>query len=222
VSSLADRLGLRPGTNLLDLAAGTGKLTRMLVPTGARVVAVEPAPGMLAQLRTTAPGALIAAGGAEHIPLANGSVDALTVAQALHWFRPAEAIEEFHRVLRPGGQLAVVYNDRDKRVLWVARMSEILNRYEELAPRPKAGPGWRQAFTTTHRFGPFEQLDFDHSQVLAGDTFVDRIGSMSFVILLDDAARSELICELRALVTDQDPVVMPMRTRVLIAARQTD
>jgi SAM-dependent methyltransferase len=220
VDALTDRLRLGPRTTVLDLAAGTGKLTRMLVPTGARVIAVEPAPGMLAQLRPAAPSALVAAGEAERIPLAAGSVDAVTVAQALHWFRPAEAIDEFHRVLRPAGRLAVIYNDRDERVPWVARMSAILDRYERLAPRPRAGPGWRKAFTATDRFEPFEQLDFDHSQVLAGDTFADRFGSMSFVILLEDGARTELLAELKALVAGMDPVVMPMRTRVLMAMRR--
>jgi ubiquinone/menaquinone biosynthesis C-methylase UbiE len=174
---------------------------------------------MRSQLRPAVPGALIAAGASEQIPLAEASVDALTVAQALHWFRPAEAIEEFHRVIRPGGHLAVVYNDRDWRVPWVARMSQILNRYEQLAPRPKAGPRWRQAFATTDLFGSFEQLWFDHTQVLDDDAFADRIASMSFVILIDDESRAALIAELRALVADQHPVVVPMRTRVLIALR---
>jgi SAM-dependent methyltransferase len=220
VAALAEQLGLRAGTTVTDLAAGTGKLTRLLVLTGARVVAIEPAAGMRSQLRRAVPTALIAAGAAERIPLADGSLDGVTVAQALHWFRPSEAIDEFHRVLRPRGKLGVVYNDRDKRVPWVARMSDILNRYEQLAPRPKAGPGWRQAFAITDKFGPFQQFEFDHSQSLEDGAFVDRIGSMSFVILLDDASRSALMDELQALVADQDPVLMPMRTRLLITTRR--
>lgn len=220
VAALIERLGLGPGATVVDLAAGTGKLTRSLVPAGARVVAIEPAPGMLIQLRRAVRSALVVAGEAERIPLAGGSADALTVAQALHWFRPAEAIAEFHRVLRPGGRLAVIYNDRDKRVPWVARMSEILNRFEQLAPRPRSGPGWRQAFASDDRFGPFEQLELDHRQTLDAGGFADRIESMSFVILLDDPARQALLAELQALVADQNPIVMPMRTRVLIAERR--
>jgi SAM-dependent methyltransferase len=216
---LSDQLGLRPGVTVADLAAGTGKLTRLLVPTGARVVAIEPAPGMLLQLHRAVPGALTTAGEAERLPLADGALDAMTVAQAMHWFRPAEAIDEFHRVLRQRAALAVVYNDRDERVAWVAQMSEILNRYERLAPRPKAGPGWRQAFATTDKFGPMQQFEFDHAQSLDDSTFTDRVDSMSFVILLDDASRAALHAELRALVADQDPIVMPMRTRVLVARR---
>jgi SAM-dependent methyltransferase len=220
VAALAEQLDLRSGTTVTDVAAGTGKLTRLLVPTHARVVAIEPAAGMRSQLRRAVPTALIAAGEAEWLPLADRSVDALTVAQALHWFRPSEAIDEFHRVLRRGGRLGVVYNDRDTRVPWVARMSDVLNRYEQLAPRPKAGPGWRQAFATSDRFSPLEQFEFDHSQTLEDGAFADRIGSMSFVILLGDDARSALLGELQALVADQKPVVMPMRTRVLIATRR--
>jgi ubiquinone/menaquinone biosynthesis C-methylase UbiE len=220
IAALTERLPLRPGTTVADLAAGTGKLTRLLIPTGAHVVAVEPASGMLSQLRAAVPTGLIAAGRAEWLPLADGTLDAVTVAQAMHWFQPEAAIGEFHRVLRAGGQLAVVYNDRDQRVPWVARMTEILNRYEQLAPRPKAAVGWSKAFAASDRFSPFEQLDFDHAQTLDDSTFADRIGSMSFVILLDETARAELMAELRALVAGQDPLVMPMRTRVLIAARR--
>jgi ubiquinone/menaquinone biosynthesis C-methylase UbiE len=221
ISALVERLELRPGTTVADLAAGTGKLTRLLVPSGARVLAIEPAPGMLAQLHRAVPAALTAAGEAERLPLADGMLNALTVAQAMHWFRPSEAIGEFHRVLHSSGRLAVVYNDRDTREPWVARMTEILNRYEQLAPRPEIGPGWSQAFAATERFAPFEHLEFDHAQTLDDSTFTDRIASMSFVILLDDKARTALLAELRALVADQDPIVMPMRTRVLIASRRS-
>lgn len=220
IAALTERLQLQPGATVADLAAGTGKLTRLLVPSGARVVAIEPAPGMLSQLRAAVPTALTAAGQAERLPLAGRTLDAVTVAQAMHWFRPEAAIGEFHRVLRTGGQLAVVYNNRDKRVPWVARMTEILNRYEQLAPRPKAAVGWRHAFAATDRFSPFDQLDFDHTQTLDDGTFADRIGSMSFVILLGETARSELMAELRSLIAGQDPIVMPMRTRVLIAGRR--
>jgi ubiquinone/menaquinone biosynthesis C-methylase UbiE len=219
IASLSDHLRLRPGATVGDLAAGTGKLTRLLVPTGALVVAIEPAGGMLAQLRLAVPDALIAAGEAERLPLADGVLDALTVAQAMHWFRAAEAIGEFHRVLRPGAALAVVYNDRDERVPWVARMSEILNRYERLAPRPEAERGWRQVFATTDKFGPMQHLEWEHAQTLDESGFADRVDSMSFVILLDGAARAALHAELRAQVAGQDPIVMAMRTRVLIARR---
>jgi len=220
IAALSAELRMRPGVTVADLAAGTGKLTRLLLPTGASVVAVEPAAGMLAQLHRAVPGALITAGEAERLPLADGALDAITVAQAMHWFKPAEAIAEFHRVLRPGGQLAVVYNHRDKTVSWVARMSEILNRYEQLAPRPRAGPGWRQALAATELFSSMRQLNFDHTQTLDDSTFADRIGSMSFVILLDEVSRAALLAELRGLVSDQDPIVMPMRTNVLIARRR--
>jgi SAM-dependent methyltransferase len=220
IAALIDRTGLSPGCTAVDLAAGTGKLTRLLVPSGAAVVALEPAPGMLEQLHRQVPGALIAAGRAERIPLRAATADVVTVAQALHWFDPIIAIEELHRILRPDGWLAVVYNDRDDRIPWVAEMSRVLDGYEQLAPRPKSAVGWRKAFSDTERFAPFETLRFDHEHRLDAATFTDRIASMSFVILLSDSDRAALLAELRALVSGQDPVIMPMRTSLLLAARR--
>ena len=98
---LVDALAIGPGRDVLDLAAGTGKLTRLLVPTGAHVVAVEPVPAMRALL--TDVDALD--GTAEAIPLPDASVDAVTVGQAFHWFDPPTALAEIDRVLRPGGRL---------------------------------------------------------------------------------------------------------------------
>jgi ubiquinone/menaquinone biosynthesis C-methylase UbiE len=101
VAWLAEKLGLAAGRTVLDLGAGTGKLTRALVPTGARVIAVEPGERMLAELRRAVPGVEALRGAAEAIPLRDDSVDAITVGQAFHWFRHDEAVPELHRVLRP-------------------------------------------------------------------------------------------------------------------------
>lgn len=107
---------------VLDLAAGTGKLTALLAARPGRdVVAVEPAGAMLRHLRESLPGGTTLAGMAEAIPLPDGSVDAVVVAQAWHWFREAEASAEIARVLRPGGTLGMVWNSRDETVGWVAR-----------------------------------------------------------------------------------------------------
>jgi SAM-dependent methyltransferase len=106
VDVLTDQLGLRTGATVVDVAAGTGKLTRLLIRTGARVVAVEPMPGMRAQLARHAPGARLVAARAELLPLPSGSADAVTVAQAFHWFDATRASHELHRVLRPGGDEA--------------------------------------------------------------------------------------------------------------------
>ncbi|MFP7761013.1 class I SAM-dependent methyltransferase [Marisediminicola sp. LYQ134] len=125
----------------LDLGAGTGKLTRALVSRGLHVVAVDPAPNMLAQLTAALPEVRAIAGSAESIPLAHASVDLVVVAQAWHWVDPVRAEPEVARVLRPGGSLALVWNVRDDRVGWVAELLGIIgeggsNGLLDTPPRP--------------------------------------------------------------------------------------
>jgi SAM-dependent methyltransferase len=115
-----------PGARVLDLAAGTGKLTRLLVPSGAAVVAVEPVAAMRERLAALLPAVEVHGGTAEALPLGAGSVDAVTVAQAFHWFDPGRALAEMHRVLRPGGHLFLLWNARDRRVGWVRRFGDLL------------------------------------------------------------------------------------------------
>ena len=120
VAYLAAELGLGPATRVLDLAAGTGKLTRLLVEGGADVVAVEPVAAMRTVLAEAVPGVPALEGTAEAIPLPDGSVDAVTVAQAFHWFDAGTALAEIHRVLRPGGGLGLIWNARGATSEWVA------------------------------------------------------------------------------------------------------
>ena len=118
--------GIGPGRKVLDLAAGTGKLTRLLVPTGAGVVAVEPVAGMRDQLVAQSPDVEVHDGTAEALPLADGSVDAITVAQAFHWFDAPVALAEMRRVLRPRGHLFLVWNIRDRDQDWVREFGDLL------------------------------------------------------------------------------------------------
>jgi SAM-dependent methyltransferase len=111
----AGRLGLAPGARVLDVGAGTGKLTRGLVAFGFEAVAVEPGAPMLAQLREAVPEAEAHEGPAESIPLRDGSVDAGFAGQAFHWFDRERAVPELHRVTRPGGGLALLWNWWDER-----------------------------------------------------------------------------------------------------------
>src|SRR5437763_3088354 len=123
---LADRLGLRPGRVVVDVAAGTGKLTRLLVPAGARVVAVEPQAEMLALLRGAVPEAKALEGTAEELPLPDEAADAVTVASAFHWFDRERALRELARVLRPAGALALVFNTRDPESELQRELTELL------------------------------------------------------------------------------------------------
>ena len=102
---LVESLRIGPGTTVVDLAAGTGKLTRLLVPTGAGIIAIEPMAGMREQLARSLPEVPLFEGTAESIPLSSACADSITVAQAFHWFKAKEALAEIHRVLRPRGRL---------------------------------------------------------------------------------------------------------------------
>ena len=134
------------GAAVLDLAAGTGKLTRLLAGRFASVTAVEPLPGMRAVLEAEVPGALALAGTAEEIPLAGASLDAVFVAEAFHWFDPVPAVAELARVLRPGGGVAVLYNRLD----WQDAASPWRAEATPRLPPPPA-PGRRRSTRTTRQ-----------------------------------------------------------------------
>jgi SAM-dependent methyltransferase len=116
-----------PGGDVLDLAAGTGKLTEVIAATGARVTAVEPLDGMRRELAATVPSARLLAGSAEQIPLGDGTVDAVLVGQAFHWFDHERALDEIARVLRPRGIAGLIWNLRDEREDWVRRLTSLLD-----------------------------------------------------------------------------------------------
>jgi ubiquinone/menaquinone biosynthesis C-methylase UbiE len=219
VSRLARELHLRSGRVVLDLAAGTGKLTALLVGTEATVVAVEPVAEMRASLERALPGVAVYAGSAEAIPLADGSVDAVTVGQAFHWFRGDEALAEIHRVLRPGGGLGLVWNVRDTSVPWLARLSEIMEPHRGTAPAYRTGR-WREAFERTTLFEPLHSAELAHVHHLTPDGVVARVASVSFVAALPPAARERVLGEVRELLAtdpdtrDQAQVELLYRTEV--------
>jgi ubiquinone/menaquinone biosynthesis C-methylase UbiE len=134
IAYVARVLGRGPGQRVRDLAAGTGKMTRLLVPTGVEVVAVEPVAGMRTAFAAAVHGAEILDVTAEALPLPDDSVDAVVVAQAFHWFDPQQALAEIDRVLKPGGGVALVWNRRDESVPWVADMSRIIHWNRGLNP----------------------------------------------------------------------------------------
>jgi SAM-dependent methyltransferase len=205
IAWLAERLDLRAGRTVLDLGAGTGKLTRALVPTGAHVIAVEPGEQMLAQLRRLLPDIEALVGGAEAIPLDDGSVDAATVGSAFHWFRHDEAVPELHRVLRPGGAVALVWNSRDRKRPIQQEISELI---KPLVPpnRPPVGHS-AAALEESSLFGPVEQRSFPFVQQLDADGVAGRIASVSFVAAAPAEQRAELDRKLREVVAAQGGIV---------------
>jgi SAM-dependent methyltransferase len=214
VEFLAARLGLGPRRTVVDLAAGTGKLTRPLLATGAEVIAVEP----VAEMRAAIPAAARALEGtAEAIPLAEASADLVTVAQAFHWFDCDAALAEIHRVLRPGGTLALVWNRR--------RMDDPLNQAVEelIAPHRGHTPAlrtnaWRAAFERTELFGPLDEHTFPNEQSLDADGLVDRVASISFIATLDEEERADVLRAARAL-AGGGHVIVPHDTEVLLSKR---
>jgi SAM-dependent methyltransferase len=162
--------------DVVDLGAGTGKLTRSLVALGHRVTAVEPLPEMLELLPAAAPGAFALLGSAEVIPLPDASADVVTAAQAFHWFDHPVALPEIARVLRPGGRLALVWNVRDDRVAWVAELSEAIGS-ETVESADTEG-----LLEPSRLFGPLERATFRFAQRLDRETLRDLVRSRSYCV----------------------------------------
>ena len=183
VDWLAARLGLGEGSRVADVGAGTGKLTRMLVARGARVVALEPVAQMASVLSRAAPGAQVVRAVAEALPLASGWARALTVAQAFHWFDWPAALADAHRVLGPGGGLALVWNRRRLDQPLQAALEEALGPWRRGVPSHGDG-AWRRALEASPLFGPPEEATFPYRQRLDPPGLVDRVCSTSFVASL--------------------------------------
>ena len=213
-----DVLGLPPGARVCDLAAGTGKLTRLLVGRGYAVVAVEPVAGMRAQLAEVLPDVEVLDGTAEAIPLPDGTLDAVTVAQAFHWFRVDEALAEIARVLRPDGTLALVFNRRDESVEWVRRMSEVTDWKDDTVT------GYhRTDWGDVLRAGGYRDVRYHEvacEQPMTRELLAARVRSVSFIGAMDDARRQDHVDRVLALVADQpDEFPLPYTTMVWWASR---
>lgn len=177
---------------VLDLAAGTGKLTTGLVTLGHDVVAVEPLEGMVRQLINSLPSVRPVMGVAEQLPIADGSFDAAVVAQAFHWLDAERTFAELARVLRPGGPLALMWNVRDQSVPWVAELTPIIGS-------EKVESDWQETLESSPLFGAIERRDFRHEQLLDLATLLDLVASRSYVITLTDAQRAEVFDRVRRL-----------------------
>jgi ubiquinone/menaquinone biosynthesis C-methylase UbiE len=221
VDWLAERLGIGPGRDVLDLAAGTGKLTRLLEPLGARVIAVEPVAEMRVRLVEAAPSVDALDGTAEAIPLADGSVDAVTCAQAFHWFRHEQALREIHRVLRPEGALALVWNVRDPDDPLQAQIAEILEPFQNRVAR-FGDHAWREALDASRLFGRLVTRTWHHEQRSSVDMLVERFASVSIVAALPEEERAALLDEIRhAASAYEEPIRVPYVTEVSVADRLT-
>jgi ubiquinone/menaquinone biosynthesis C-methylase UbiE len=198
---LARELELGPGRTVVDLAAGTGKLTRLLTPTGATVIAIEPVDEMRAALPRTTPTAAARAGTAERTGLPDASADAVTVAQAFHWFDGPAALAEIHRVLRPGSRLALIWNVRDLDHPTQYAVEEVFAPYRGDTPSHRSGR-WREALEETTLFRPTARTEFPNVQTLDAAGLVHRVASTSFVAELPAAERERLLDRVRGIATE--------------------
>ncbi|WP_255657184.1 class I SAM-dependent methyltransferase [Actinoplanes sp. L3-i22] len=204
-------------TTVLDLGAGTGKFTELLVTAGFDVIAVEPSAGMRAELADAVPAATVHDGTAERIPLPDASADAVVMAQAWHWVDPALAVPEIARVLRPGGTLGLVWNVRDDNEPWVAELGDLLHHHS------------RQEMDTAPVLGePFERVEraeFGWVHTMSRAALFDMIASRSYVIVLPGPERAELLGNVAELLDSHpdlaghDEVRLPYVTRCTRAVR---
>jgi SAM-dependent methyltransferase len=223
-SWLRGELGLAAGRTVVDLGAGTGKFTQLLMPTGAEVIAVEPVDAMRAQLSSRLPGVRTVAGTAQAMPLAASSADVVVCAQAFHWFANEQALTEIHRVLKPGAMLGLVWNVRDESVDWVAALTDIVTPYEGDAPRFYKGD-WRKPFDGG-LFGDLQQTVFDHQHVgSAQEVIVDRFMSVSFIAALPASEKAKVERQLHDLANShpalagRKTIAFPYRTQAYRCVR---
>jgi SAM-dependent methyltransferase len=199
---------------VVDLAAGTGKLTRLLVERGLDVVAVEPSAGMRGEFARVLPGVPVLDGTAETLPLPDGSVDAVLVAQAWHWVDPERASREVARVLAPGGRLGLVWNERDPSAAWVSELERIVDE-----PGVGRGPASMPEPEVRAPFGPLDTRWFGWSTRLSPAEVVDLVASRSWAITMEPAKREAMFAQLRHLLSShpdtagRDEVVLPYVAR---------
>jgi SAM-dependent methyltransferase len=176
--------------DVLDLGAGTGKLTTRLVERGLDVVAVDPLPEMLEVLLGSLPDTPALLGTAEEIPLSDNSVDAVLVAQAWHWFNPERAIPEVARVLRPGGRLGLVWNTRDERLGWVRELGRIIGRDDDPV---------RDRVTLPDPFTGLERHHIEWTNYLTPQALIDLVASRSYCITSPAEVRTKTLDQVREL-----------------------
>jgi ubiquinone/menaquinone biosynthesis C-methylase UbiE len=214
IALLATALGIVAGTVVCDLAAGTGKLTRRLVELDARVTAIEPVEAMRDQLAQVLPDVTVLDGTAEAIPLPDGSVDVVTVAQAFHWFDAPPALDEIARVLKPGGGLAILWNERDEATPWVAEMSRIIRWHERTVSRYQH-VAWADVIAQAGRFTPLQEQTVPWAQEMTRDLLAARVRSISYIAAMPEPERERLVASVVGLVSRRpEPFPLPYTCRV--------
>jgi len=220
---LAD-LALTDASRVLDLAAGTGQLSRLLHTRVGAVVAVEPVQAMRTKLAATMPDVTVLDGTAEAIPLGDRDVHAVVVGEAFHWFQTAAATKEIARVLTDGGGIALLWNSPTWTLddtPWLAAFRRIVAHHRQAAGSYPAGDGtWRIAFERTRLFQALEHVQVAHAQVLDPVGFVAQVASWSWIANLGSDQRQVILDDVHALVEGHDEIVIPYRTDLHLARRR--
>jgi ubiquinone/menaquinone biosynthesis C-methylase UbiE len=188
-------VGTQPAT-VLEVGAGTGKLTEQLVALGHDVHATEPAQEMLDILRRNLPDTRTSLASAEELPVPDRSVDVVVAAQAFHWFDLDRALPEIARVLRPGGKLGLVWNLRNEKIPWVRKLSALIGNQELLADDIAA------PLVHSGLFGFVEDATFPYWQDINRETIQDMVLSRSNIAVLDEDARAAKLAEVVAFYDD--------------------
>ena len=220
---VVDIPGLPPSATVLDLGAGTGKLTRLLVSTFVRVLAVEPDDQMRRRLAALCPEAEALAGSGEQIPLPSASVDAVFAAQSFHWFANKRALAEIARILRPGGTLVLMWNlPAGRTEPSIAAVEQLLEPYWPkgwdlpldlgLSGSGHGSGEWRIAFAQSV-FEELQEARLPNSQTVQPEELVAFFGSMGWIATLPDEERLPLLNEVRSLLTAAE-YRLPWQTRV--------
>jgi SAM-dependent methyltransferase len=213
---LAPREGRPPLGRVLDLGAGTGKLTASIRARGVDAIAVDPSDRMLEQLRAAVPGVETLVGTAERIPLPDESVDAVFAAQAWHWVDEERALPEVARVLKPGGELGLVWNTRDDRVPWVRRLTEVMGA-------SAAETAMQSDTVIGGPFGATSQTVVDWERPMTPDELIELALSRSYLITATPERRDAVIAGIRELLASdpalagRDVFPMPYRTNAFRA-----
>jgi SAM-dependent methyltransferase len=231
IDHLSRELGLGERSRVVDLAAGTGKLTRDLAPRFEKVIAVEPLDEMRSVIERSFPAVEVVKGSAEEIPLADGSADAVFVAQAFHWFDGPRALGEISRVLRPGGGLALIWNStpwENRDGPWFSALDDVLERSRaDLSTLRRHGSGeWMRAFEGDRLFQPLASAEFENAHRASRADFLAALASRSYVASMAEAERDELLAEVERLLDRPDAprkgdeVVMALRAYVFWTRRR--
>jgi SAM-dependent methyltransferase len=225
IEIVVDGLQLGPDAVVVDLAAGTGKLTRLLAARFANLTAVDPSEGMRASLRRSLPEIEVLAGTAESIPLADRSVDAVFVGEAFHWFDPERAVAEIGRVLADRGGLALIRNREAfsaESNPWLAEFGRLIEpAIRRAGPHPNERGSWSSELEAIGGLEPAQRAEIAHVHRLDRDRFVELISTWSFVANLPEDERTDLLGQIEALLGDQDSVELDYVTEVIWSRRRS-